>query len=137
MRWNIFFLPMYWLPNAISAKIHNTTVGFHLINLSSCKSKVAPPNNNTTPSVIRCIFSKRLYISQKTVICIKLATIKTAVAVYIPDAELPVTLKAIKNARIGKKSNKNFMKVIYAILIKLMAQSYRKNIARTIYDTVF
>jgi hypothetical protein len=72
----------------------------------------------------------------------KLAAMRTAVAVYIPVSESPVILKAIKKARIGKKSNKNFIKVIYALLVRLMLQSYRKNIAQTItariiYDTGF
>ena len=85
-------------------KAQYSTVGFHLMKVSLCRTSVAPPNTVTTPRLTHSIGSTLRCRKATHAICTSVATIATAVAVKMPH-----TLKATKNRMIGNRSNRNFI----------------------------
>ena len=64
----------------MAAKIQYSTVGFHLMKLSSCSHRVAPPNSTMMPRLTHIMVSTLWPRSLTQPICPKLATMATRVA---------------------------------------------------------
>src|SRR3569833_1733581 len=57
IRSKIDLQPTYWLPRKATANNQFTSVGFHLMKVSSFKNRVRPPSTTIKPSVTHCMLS--------------------------------------------------------------------------------
>ncbi|MNT45270.1 hypothetical protein D3C72_1818450 [compost metagenome] len=68
-------------PSSAAANIQYSTVGFHLMKVSLCSTRVAPPNTAMISRLTHCIGSTLRWRNQTQPICSTVAPMATAVAV--------------------------------------------------------
>src|SRR3546814_8068411 len=101
------------------AKTQYSTVGFHLMNTSLWKNRVAPPNRTMTDRLIQWVASIGLRRIFSQANCPIPAAMATAVAPYMSE-----NLNATKNRISGNRSNRSeeqtselqsLMRISYAV----------------------